>query len=109
MKKALLLLFPLLAFGAVPVQEKTQDPLPDNKIAAPVYPRYPQDYSFKERLKIDKLSTQLRLHHRTMMLSKSCSPKHRRARMYYKAKYEELRQLEPTMTKYTQLTGKYGR
>ena len=109
MKKALLLLIPLLAFGGAPVPKQGPIPVPDNKIAAPVCPRYPQDYSFKERLKIDKLSTQLRLHHRTMMLSKSCSPKHRQARMYYKAKYEELRQLEPTMTKYTQLTGKYGR
>ena len=109
MKKALLLLIPLLAFGGVPVPKQGPNLAPGKEIDAPAYPRYPQDYSFKERLKIDKLSTQLRLHHRTLMLSKSCSPKHRRARMYYKAKYEELRQLEPTMTKYAQLTGKYGR
>jgi hypothetical protein len=108
MKKVLLLLFPLLAFGGAPVQKQSQNPLPGKEIVQPVYPRYPQDYTFKERIKIDKLSTQLRLHYRTLMLTKSCSPKHRRARVHYKAKYEELRQLEPTMTKYVQLN-RYAR
>ncbi|MFP6901376.1 MAG: hypothetical protein VCA36_10560 [Opitutales bacterium] len=108
MKKALLLLIPLLAFGGTPVPKQGPELVPDKEIIQPVYPKYLQDYTFKERIKIDKLSTQLRLHYRALMLTKSCSAKNRRARAYYKAKYEELRQLEPTMTKYVQLN-RYAR
>ena len=108
MKQALLLLIPLLAFGGTPVPQQFPDPFAAKETTISSYPKYPQDYSLKERIKIDRLSNQLRLHHRTLMMTKSCTPKNRRARSYYKTKYEELRKLEPTMTKYAQLT-KYKR
>ena len=103
MKQALLLLIPLLAFGGTPVPQQFPDPFAAKKTTTSSYPKYPQDYSLKERIKIDRLSTQLRLYGRTMSLTKSCSPKSSRARALYKAKYDELKQLEPTMAKYNQL------
>ena len=102
MQKALLLLVPLIAFGDTTPSKQNPNSSSDKDATASFYPRYPQDYTFKERIKIDRLSNQLRLHHRTLMMTKSCTPKNRRARSYYKTKYEELRKLEPTMTKYLQ-------
>ena len=102
MKQKLFLLIPLLAFGGTPVPQQFPDPFAakETKIS---YPKYPQDYSPKERIKIDRLSTQLRLYGRAVSLTKSCTPKSSRARALYKAKYDELKQLEPTMAKYNQL------
>ena len=103
MKQALLLLIPLLAFGGTPIPQQFPDPFAAKKTTISSYPKYPQDYSLKERIKIDRLSAQLRLYDRTMSLTKSCTPKSSRARALHKAKYDELKQLEPTMAKYNQL------
>ena len=102
MKKTLLLLVPLIAVADSSVKK---DPFINNHTPLPKQKqlRYPYDYTLKERINIDKLSSQLRLFDRTMYTTQYCTPKYRKLRAIYRSKYYELQRLDPNMTRYNQL------
>ena len=103
MKKALLLLVPLMTFANGSVEK---NPFKDSASYTP--PRYPYDYTLKERIQIDKLTRQVRLYDRGILTSKKCSPSRHRAVTVRNKAYDKLRTLEPTTTKYNQLN-KYSK
>ena len=111
MKKALLLLVPLMTFADSSVKTdpfgktiKDKDPFTSN--TSPL--RYPYDYTLRERIQIDKLTRQVRLYDRGILTSKKCSPSRHRAVTIRNKAYDKLRTIEPTVTKYNQLT-KYSK
>jgi hypothetical protein len=117
MNKSLLLLVPLVAFADSTATKHTPPkwehvtnifkniPRTYAEFRA-LYPlsgtnrKYPQDFTSKERIKIDKLSTQVRLYDRGVMLSKTCSPSRVKALTRRNKAYKDLKNIEPTTDKY---------
>ena len=69
--------------------------------------KYPEGFTSKERVKIDKLSRQVRLYDRGMLMQPTCRSGHARAKARRDKAFEDLRKLEPTTDKYYKM--KYAR
>jgi hypothetical protein len=120
MNKSLLLLVPLVAFADSTVTKETKPVYMDwatrlNTLKnipktyaefRAFYPissedrKYPVDFTSKERIKIDKLSRQVRLYDRGVMLYPTCSPSRSKAKVRRDKAYKELKTVEPTTDKY---------
>lgn len=117
MNKSLLLLVPLVAFAdstTVTKQPPKWEHVTSTLKTIPrtyaefraLYPinssdrKYPVDFTSKERVRIDKLSRQVRLYDRGVMLYPTCSPSRVKAKVRRDKAYKELKTVEPTADKY---------
>lgn len=68
---------------------------------------FPGDFTPKEHIKIDKLSRQVRLYDRGMLMQPTCRSGYTRAKARRDKAFKDLKKLEPTADKYYKL--KYAR